>query len=82
MDMTHRAGAEVAKAEPATVLPGQVVLAFQGGGALTAYQCCQPAPVCSAAARSIRAPKHRVLVSAGPRAILRWLRYREGLRTG
>src|SRR5271170_2270637 len=38
MDMTHRAGAEVAKAEPATVLPGQVVLAFQGGGALTAYQ--------------------------------------------
>ena len=38
MDMTDPAGAEVAKAEPATVLPGQVVLAFQGGRALTAYQ--------------------------------------------
>jgi NTE family protein len=38
MDMTHPAGAEVAMPEPATVLPGQVVLAFQGGGALTAYQ--------------------------------------------
>ena len=36
MDMTHPAGA--AAAEPATGLPGQVVLAFQGGGALNAYQ--------------------------------------------
>jgi NTE family protein len=38
MDMTHPAGAAAAKPEPATGLPGQVVLAFQGGGALTAYQ--------------------------------------------
>ena len=38
MDMTHPAGAEGAKLEPGTALPGQIVLAFQGGGALTAYQ--------------------------------------------
>jgi Patatin-like phospholipase len=38
MDMTPPAGAGVAKPEQKTALPGQVVLAFQGGGALTAYQ--------------------------------------------
>jgi predicted acylesterase/phospholipase RssA len=38
MDMTHFADAAAAKPEPATALPGQVVLAFQGGGALNAYQ--------------------------------------------
>jgi NTE family protein len=38
MDMTLPAGAAATKPEPATALPGQVVLAFQGGGALNAYQ--------------------------------------------
>jgi NTE family protein len=38
MDIKHPAGDEVARPEPKTDLPGQVVLAFQGGGALTAYQ--------------------------------------------
>jgi len=38
MDMTHPAGAAAAKPESKTALPGQVVLAFQGGGALNAYQ--------------------------------------------
>jgi NTE family protein len=38
MDTTHPASAAAAKPEPARVLPGQVVLAFQGGGALNAYQ--------------------------------------------
>jgi NTE family protein len=38
MDMTLPAGAAAAKPAPATALPGQVVLAFQGGGALNAYQ--------------------------------------------
>src|SRR5271169_7248727 len=38
MDMTHPASASAAKPETAAGLPGQVVLAFQGGGALTAYQ--------------------------------------------
>jgi NTE family protein len=38
MDIKHSAGDEVTRPEPKTDLPGQVVLAFQGGGALTAYQ--------------------------------------------
>jgi NTE family protein len=36
--MTHPTGNAAAKSGRATVLPGQVVLALQGGGALTAYQ--------------------------------------------
>src|SRR6516225_7513738 len=38
MDMTHPAGDAAANPEPARILPGQIVLAFQGGGALNAYQ--------------------------------------------
>jgi NTE family protein len=36
--MMKHSGAAPAKSEPPKVLPGQIVLAFQGGGALTAYQ--------------------------------------------
>ena len=38
MDMTLPAGAAASKPEPARPMPGQVVVAFQGGGALNAYQ--------------------------------------------
>jgi NTE family protein len=38
MDMSLPAGAADAAPKPAKGLPGQVVLAFQGGGALNAYQ--------------------------------------------
>jgi NTE family protein len=38
MDTTQPAGAAAANRKPATTLPGQVVLVFQGGGALGAYQ--------------------------------------------
>jgi NTE family protein len=37
MDMQHT-GAAARKPQPAKALPGQIVLAFQGGGALNAYQ--------------------------------------------
>jgi NTE family protein len=38
MDMPLHAGAAAAAPKPAKALPGQIVLAFQGGGALNAYQ--------------------------------------------
>src|SRR5271169_4690429 len=38
MDMPLPAGAAAAEPKPAKALPGQIVLAFQGGGALNAYQ--------------------------------------------
>src|SRR5260370_1969933 len=38
MDTTQAADAAAASLRPATTLPGQVVLVFQGGGALGAYQ--------------------------------------------
>src|SRR5260370_32426732 len=38
MDTTEAAGAAAASLRPTTTLPGQVVLVFQGGGALGAYQ--------------------------------------------
>src|SRR5277367_141539 len=37
MDMQH-ASAAAGKIEPARAFPGQIVVAFQGGGALNAYQ--------------------------------------------
>jgi NTE family protein len=38
MDMTLPVGAAASKPEPKRPMPGQVVVAFQGGGALNAYQ--------------------------------------------